>query len=275
MKLHYDCVGPDDRPPLLFLHGFMGSGRDWDVVAAELSGRYRCVLVDLPGHGKTPFPPDPAEASIPGCAQALTELLDRLDIPRAQVIGYSMGARLALALAAHHPSRVCGVVLESGSPGLATASERAKRREWDEAKARQLDTMPLAEFLRAWYAQPLFASLARRPELLATTLSQRANNDPAALALAMRAMGTGSQPSLWEQLAGIELPVHLIVGSEDRKYIDLARRIRRECPAATETIVLGCGHNVHLESSGVFANVLLDYLARQESGPTSDDKGTA
>src|SRR6185436_1553149 len=100
---------------LLLLHGFTQTGASWDGVSRALAGRYRAVAPDL-GAG-------PWEAEL--------DRLEALAPAEFVLAGYSMGGRLALALALRHPQRVRALVLVSASPGLADAEERAVRRAAD------------------------------------------------------------------------------------------------------------------------------------------------
>ena len=120
-------------PALLFLHGFMGSGRDW-LETVEAFPDHRCILMDLPGHGLSSECPA-GLYPMPQAAIALLAVLDELGVGKCVPVGYSMGGRLALYLALTHPDRCSAVVVESGSPGLASELEREARREWDESKA--------------------------------------------------------------------------------------------------------------------------------------------
>lgn len=100
--LAYEVQG--SGAPVVFLHGLTFDGTSWEPVVDRLSGEFRCVTVDLPGHGETPGPPRP----LARVAGELAELLDALAVERPVVVGHSMGAVLALLYAARHP--VSGVV---------------------------------------------------------------------------------------------------------------------------------------------------------------------
>ncbi len=165
------------------------------------------------------------------------------------VVGYSMGARLALALAVRHPERVRTLVLESGSPGLASEEERSARCASDEALASELEREGIVPFVDAWEARPLFASIARRlsVEARAAVRARRLAHDPRGLAAALRGLGTGSLPSFWEDLPGLDLPVLLLAGAEDAKFVEIASAMASRLPRATLRIVPEAGHTVHLE----------------------------
>src|ERR687894_1308160 len=200
--LHHVAAGDAGHRAVAFLHGFMGSSADWREAMKELEGRHRCLAVDLPGHGGSTGLP-PGAYTIGGAARSLLGTLDDLGVERPVISGYSMGGRLALYLALRHPDRCAGLFLESASPGLEDAGERASRRRADEVKAARLEGGDLRGFLRDWYRQPLFASLARDGDLFRRTIEDKTRNDPGELAKSLRGMGTGSQPPLWGELPGL------------------------------------------------------------------------
>ncbi len=258
--LRYETRGPADAPPVLLLHGFMGSAGEWSEIASALSGEYRCLIPDLPGHGGSTGLPYPESYTMEGAARAITALLDAEEIDRCAVAGYSMGGRLALYLALRHPQRVERLLLESASPGLATEDERAARLASDEKLARRLETGDLREFVEDWYLQPLFATLARDETLLRRTIEARVQNDPRELARSLRAMGTGSQPSLWEELPDLRVPTLPVVGEEDAKFVALARQKRRASANVRIIMVPGSGHSVHAEISERYVEIVRSFI---------------
>jgi 2-succinyl-6-hydroxy-2,4-cyclohexadiene-1-carboxylate synthase len=260
--LRYTTTGPVDAPPLLLLHGFMSSAAEWQEIAERLSGEYRLLIPDLPGHGASTTLPYPHAYTMPGAARALLALLDAESIDRCAVASYSMGGRLALYLALRHPERVERLLLESASPGLATGKERAARRAADEQLAQRLETGDLREFVEDWYRQPLFATLARDEPLLHRTIEARLQNDPRELARSLRAMGTGSQPSLWEELPGLNVPTLAVVGEEDAKFAALARDIEAVSHPSWAATVKEAGHVAHSEATETYISLLRSFLEK-------------
>jgi 2-succinyl-6-hydroxy-2,4-cyclohexadiene-1-carboxylate synthase len=256
--LHYDTYGSADQPALCLLHGFMGTGRDWEPVASALAQDAYCLTVDLPGHGRSTGRPR-HEYSMEGATQALADVLDEAGVERCTVVGYSMGGRLALYLAAFQPDRVKRLVLESASPGFGSAEARRRRRETDEERARRIEA-DLTGFLEDWYRQPLFASLERHG-LVESMVERRAANDPAELAAALRGLGPGQQPSLWEAVGGLAMPTLAITGALDQKYVGLTKRMRRANAALRRVVVPRAGHNVHAERPQAFLVHLVRFLA--------------
>jgi 2-succinyl-6-hydroxy-2,4-cyclohexadiene-1-carboxylate synthase len=190
-NLNCEVSGDRRSTAVLFMHGFMGSSADWQDVMAQIGDRGFCIALDLPGHGAS-LKLTPETYTIEGAARAAIHALDELGVERPVVAGYSMGGRLALYLALRYPERCAGLFLESASPGLESGEERSVRRTADEEKAKRLESGDFETFLRDWYRQPLFASLAKDEVLLRRTIAARRHNDPVELARSLRGMGKGS-----------------------------------------------------------------------------------
>ncbi len=258
-SLDFKVTGRDDRPAVLFLHGFLGSRSDWAGVADSLGDGFRCVAVDLPGHGSSVGLPGKAY-TIEGAANGLVDLLDLLEVGRARLVGYSMGGRLALYLALRHPDRCAGLFLESVSPGIEDAAGRRARRKDDEKKAQRLESEDFEDFLSDWYGQPLFAPLARDEALLRRTIEARRRNDPPELARSLRGMGTGSQPSLWDELPNLEASTLAIAGELDEKFAGISTYMENLSPLVQAVVVPDAGHNVHDEAPTEYLASLRGFL---------------
>ncbi|MGH2519178.1 MAG: 2-succinyl-6-hydroxy-2,4-cyclohexadiene-1-carboxylate synthase, partial [Chloroflexota bacterium] len=194
-------------PPLLLLHGFTGSSANWLPLLPRLAAEHHVLALDLIGHGDSDAPTATAAYAMDAAVHDLATLLDALRVPRADVLGYSMGARVALAFAVHQPARVRRLVLESGSPGLADEGERGARRASDERLAEMLERDGVQPFIDFWEGQPLFASQASLPPARREELRrQRLRNSSTGLAGSLRGMGTGSQASLWDRLPDVQMP---------------------------------------------------------------------
>lgn len=263
--LSYVDEGAAEQPAVLFLHGFMGSGADWSGVVEALRRQYRCVCVDLPGHGASRGLPA-AAYTVDGVTEALAGVLDALGLAQAAVVGYSMGGRMALAFAVRYPARCRRLVVESASPGLRTDAERAARRAADEARAARLEAEGLAAFVADWYRQPLFESLYARPDLRDAMQASRLRNDPHELARALRGLGPAEQPSYWEalctRLLEMEVPILAVAGARDGTYAEVVERMGVLNPWVRTAIVPNAGHNVHAEYPSAFVDLLADFLGR-------------
>lgn len=237
----------------------MGSSAQWGgVVVDGLAGvGLPPVLVDLPGHGRHVGEIDAARFTL---GAALELIAGAGDWP-ADLVGYSMGARIALHFAVAYPERVRRLVLESGSPGLETEAERVERRAADEALAARVVDEGMLTFVDFWESQPIFESRrAMRGEVVASQRALRLRNDPGSLAAALVGLGTGALPSLWDALPRIDTPTLLLVGALDRKFIEIGERMADAMPDARLVAVPGAGHTVHSERPSAWLEAVTAFL---------------
>ena len=235
-------LGKKGRPALLFLHGFMGCKEDWLEMASFFSGKYYCILPDLPGHGRASFPVDMSGLRL---AEELHTLLRREGYDQAAVCGYSMGGRLALICRESHPGIFSKMILESVLPGISSAGEREQRRLLDADRARRLLRTDKVRFLEEWYGQPLFKGLKESSGYRAMW-QRRLQGDPQGWAKALEAFSSGLQADYTPWLKAADIPVLFLAGEWDQKYRSLAEKLRTwGANLETETLS-ACSHNAHL-----------------------------
>jgi 2-succinyl-6-hydroxy-2,4-cyclohexadiene-1-carboxylate synthase len=232
------------RPPLVLLHGFSQTRQSWRRTVAALDGRYRAVAPDLPGHGQM------GERRPASLAATLAYLRALVDEPHV-LAGYSMGGRIALHAALARPERVRRLVLLGASPGLADASEREERRRADDALAERIEAIGVEAFADEWGRLPLWEGQPER--VRAAAHADRLRNTPAGLADALRGLGTGALPSLWDRLGELPMPVVLLAGERDAKFRAIAERMAERIPGARLEIIPGTGHAAHLERPDLVA----------------------
>jgi 2-succinyl-6-hydroxy-2,4-cyclohexadiene-1-carboxylate synthase len=232
--------------PLLLIHGFTGRGSSWGRHATAFAGAFRVIIVDLPGHGRTATP---------------AVILARHGLAPAHVVGYSLGARIALRLAVAHPTSVRRLVLESPSAGLPTSSERDARRAADDARATRIERDGIEAFVDEWQREPVFASHATLPSArFARLRAERLRNRPAGLAISLRGAGQGSMEPLHDRLAEVRAPTLVIAGALDRVGRGRAEGVAIGIPGARLAVVAGAGHTPHLETPSIFRSLTLDFL---------------
>ncbi|MCA9949117.1 MAG: 2-succinyl-6-hydroxy-2,4-cyclohexadiene-1-carboxylate synthase [Anaerolineales bacterium] len=248
--------------PLLMLHGFSGSSVDWEPLIAEWLLRYQIILVDVLGHGRSAKPSDPHRYSMANVAADLVAILAELGLEPVHLLGYSMGGRLALYTAVQYPHLIHNLILESASPGLASADERQQRRQHDTALADFIEAEGIPAFVDRWEGLPLWQSQSQlSPVIREQVHQQRLKNDPFGLANSLRGMGTGQQPPLWQHLADLDIPVLLLSGQLDTKFGAINQKMAAQLPQATYHEIDGAGHTVHLERPGVFSDLIMRWLA--------------
>lgn len=249
--------------PLLVLHGFTGSSADWAQMLPELTAHHTVIAPDIIGHGHSPAPSEPSAYQIEQAVADLLALLDRLDYVEFDLLGYSMGGRVAMALAATAPQRVRHMILESASPGIADPQERAARAAADDHLADRIEGEGLEWFVDHWAGIPLFASQSRLPETARTALRKRRLCGSArGYANSLRGMGAGRMTPLWDRLPYLPLPTLVISGELDQKYAAIGEQIARIMPRAEHVIVPDAGHTVHLEAPQAFAQIVVRYLEK-------------
>jgi 2-succinyl-6-hydroxy-2,4-cyclohexadiene-1-carboxylate synthase len=240
--------------PLVLLHGFTGSEASWAEVR-RLAARDDVFAATLLGHDGSPGP-----ASV----RTFTDEVDRLaravtdrGFSGAVVAGYSMGGRVALGLLVRHPGLFSAAALLGASPGLSDPGERASRRRQDEERARLLETEGVGTFVAAWEGLPLFATQGGvDPAALEAQRRVRLSHDPHGLARALRVLGLAAMPDYGPALGGVEVPVRVVAGEWDGKFVALGWDLAHRLPAGTLHVVAGAGHNVVLENPAEIARLL-------------------
>lgn len=258
---HIARCGNEQLPTIVMLHGFTGSTTTWQQTIEELSSDYHVVAIDLVGHGSTAVPGTVERYSMEQHIADLHEVLQQLEIAQPIVLGYSMGGRLALGYTVMYPKEVASLILESSSPGLRTAEEQLERRTADAKLADRIEHEGIKKFVDFWQDIPLFHSQKK----LSTTQQQairneRLNQQPTGLANSLRGMGTGSQPSYWQELSQLTLPVLLLTGSEDEKFEKIAEEMAESLPNAQHETINDAGHAIHVEKPQQFATMIKSYL---------------
>jgi 2-succinyl-6-hydroxy-2,4-cyclohexadiene-1-carboxylate synthase len=238
----------------MLLHGFTGSRHSFDHLERLLGSELVAECVELPGHHEAPAD------SFQDFESVVDALASRIE-GRTNVIGYSQGARLALALAVRYPAKVERLVLESGSPGLRRRHDRVLRRRADESLATLIESEGVQAFIQYWEQLPIFSGIRALPRPIQAELRQRrVAHTPAGLAAALRLMGQGAQPNLWSSLPTLRIPTLIISGSADIKYTRIAKRMGAEIPLAWRVAIRSVGHAPHLEAPQAFVAELKAFL---------------
>lgn len=245
MSLHIDSQGMGSQE-LCFVHGFTQTGNSWKVPAQNIHNSTN-TFVDAPDHGESQ-----------GISLSLEETGEAIaDIAFGKVlVGYSMGARMALHAVMQHPQAMTGLVLVSGTPGIEDDNERQARVQFDEALAARIEQIGTSAFIDEWLQQPLFAKSTFSDE----ELRDRNRNLAASLASSLRTCGTGKQQSFWSELHEIRIPVLIVAGSRDEKFVAIAKRMQQLIPKSTLNIINNAGHCAHLDQPAAFGESINSWL---------------
>lgn len=268
--LHFERIGRG--PALVLLHGFTGSGHSMAGLAAALGAGFETLVPDLPGHGRSAA----VRCTFDGCVDALRDILAAAGHPRAHWLGYSMGARLALGVAARHPGAAASLTLIGARAGIEDPAARAARRRADAALAERIERDGLATFVDEWLAQELFATQRRLGDaFVAAARAERLAQDPQGLAEALRHLGPGAQPPLFDALPHIRIPVLLIAGALDPPFTAAAHDLARRLPNAAVHEIDDAGHAAHLERPAAVAGIARRFLLRAGHGNRTDRRTPA
>jgi 2-succinyl-6-hydroxy-2,4-cyclohexadiene-1-carboxylate synthase len=230
---------------LILLHGFTNTGASWDPVRAALGTRYRPIAPDIRGHGAA------SDAQPVGLEEVIDDIAVAAGEAPFTLGGYSMGGRIALHAALALPGRVRRLVLVGASPGIALDDERIERRRDDDSLADEIERCSIEAFARRWARTPVLAGVS--DEIARAAHEDRLRNTPAGLARALRGLGTGALPSLWDRLNELAMPVTLLVGERDEKFQGIALEMAARIADATVTVIPGAGHAAHLEAPELVA----------------------
>lgn len=234
-----------------FLHGFTQTHHHWHecahLIGAQLARTPRLAFLDMPGHGLS----GNDRRSIEDVAA---------DIPRlggdGVYVGYSMGGRHLLAAAVANPPEIERVVVIGANAGLTDPTDRAARTAEDEERAARLDQIGIEAFVDEWLAMPMFAGVP----FDAADRTHRVRNPAAGLAASLRASGTGAQQPLWDRLGTIAVPVLVLAGERDAKFVDVGRRIAAAIPGADFDVIPGAGHATFGEQPQATADLIAGWL---------------
>ena len=248
-------------PLVVLLHGFTGDHTTMSGLAESLRPHRTVAAVDLVGHGASDAPDSAEHYSMLAAATQLDALVSDLGADRADVVGYSLGGRVALSFAHLRPALVEQLVLIGASPGL-RGSDATQRVVADTQLANDIERDGVEAFVDRWMGLEMWRSLEARigTEAWAASRRQRLRNRAIGLANSLRGMGTGAMPSLHGDLAHLHVPTLLITGTEDLKFEEVARAMQAALPDARHVSIPGAGHAAHLEQPDLVAAQVLEFL---------------
>ena len=264
--LHHERSGAGGPPPLVFVHGFGCALSDWRLQRGSLQHEYETLACDLPGHGASD-PPRGGAPSIDGCARAVVEMLDALDLPPAVLTGHSLGCRVVMQARIEAPERVAGLVLVDGSRIGSGDPEAARAR----ARA-AFETAGYGATVRRLFEEMFLAGAS---DALAIPILERAARLPERIGVALFAdlvaWDAGRAGQVLPALG--DLPVAVVQSTrldEDRRrrplrsgestpWLDL---VRAERPDARIEIAPGVGHFTMLESPAAVNRLVRETAVR-------------
>jgi pimeloyl-ACP methyl ester carboxylesterase len=254
-KLHYLEAGKGD--PVVLLHGLGGDGSRWRPNIEPLARDFHVFALDQIGFGDSDKPLANYHTGM--LAEFLVDFLKAVNVPKASLVGNSMGAGVALYTAARFPQVVDRIVLADGGGYRASAGVAAPPTP-DALRRRQLQNSVTREETREF-----FKILFHDKSLVTDKMVDEQ------LALRLRSAFTitkmqeaGERGTLTEQEVHAVKARTLILWG---KYDELANpagadRLERAIPGSRKVVIDNCGHMPQLECSGEFNRLVRDFLAR-------------
>jgi len=257
IRIHYHRTG-GDKPPLVLLHGITDNGLCWGRLARVLEADYDVVMVDARGHGLSDKPESGYTSD--DYAADIAGLIESLDLGPAIVMGHSLGAVTAATVAAGHPHRVTGAVLEDPP--------------WYDESDPQTMMSPeqVAEWMAGWRADLIAQQQLSEDEIIAAGREQsprwRADEFPAWAQAKLQVSPdvlSLNQMRTWRELTPrFQRPVLLITGDREQGAIvtpGLAAKILAANARVEHVHIPNVGHNIHRQEFDAYVNAVRAFLA--------------
>lgn len=250
IRLYYQTAG--EGPSLLLLHGLGSASDDWQLQIPIFAGHFRVVAMDLRGHGRSDKPRGPY--AMRDFASDAVALLDGLMIPRAHVLGLSLGGMVAQQLALDFPRRVSSLTLVNTFPRFDPWESHLLRRIVQRA-------INFGEGGMDAVAEAVAASLFPRPTqrpLYEETVKRFARNDVSGYQASVRAILRFNVES---RLRGVRCPTLIVAGDRDRT-VSWRQKVRmaRQVAGARFAVIHDSGHASPLDQPAHFNRVVLEFL---------------
>ncbi|WP_127010314.1 2-succinyl-6-hydroxy-2,4-cyclohexadiene-1-carboxylate synthase [Veillonella sp. CHU594] len=253
-EYYYGVTVMGTGKPLVCFHGFSESGSTWDGIG--VSG-YRLIRIDSMGHGRSARPMELQPYTLTQMLSDLHRVIYAVAGERYALMGYSMGARLALVYALEYPQEVTHLVLESGSVGIEDRVERQDRYVADQGLAERIRSHDITWFSETWAQLEIFKTQQGLPTKVQQQIrGRRLLNSPHALAFTLEGSGQGNMPYVGHRLSELTMPVCYISGELDAKYTAIGAKYFGD----VHRIVPQVGHNVHVEAPEAYRQILKQFF---------------
>lgn len=249
-EYYYGVTVMGTGKPLVCFHGFSESGSTWDGIKVQ---GYRLIRIDSMGHGRSARPMELQPYELLQMLSDLHKVIYAVAGERYALMGYSMGARLALLYALEYPHEVTHLILESGSVGIEDEGGRQDRYVADQALAERIRAHDITWFSETWAKLEIFRTQQGLPTKVQQQIrGRRLLNSPHALAFTLEGSGQGTMPYVGHRLSELTMPICYISGELDAKYTAIGAKYFGD----VHRIVPQVGHNVHVEAPEAYRQIL-------------------
>jgi pimeloyl-ACP methyl ester carboxylesterase len=280
IRLYYEEAG--SGTPIVCVHEFAGDHRSYEPQLRYFARRYRVIAYNARGYPPSDVPAKPERYSQERARDDIRAVLDALSLPKAHVIGISMGSYAALHFGLAYPERALSLVL--GGCGHGSSTDAAERRRFQEDAAKSaaaLEASGMAGFVRSYGANPTRIRFRHKdPRGWEEFAKQLAEHSAVGSAMTLRSV-QARRPSLYElgeALAKLALPVLIATGDEDWPCLEPALFLKRMIASAALAVFPTTGHTLNIEEPGLFNELCGDFFHQVESGrwtPRDPEAATA
>ena len=266
VRLYYEEAG--SGTPILFVHEFASDHRGWEPQMRYFARSHRCIVYSARGYAPSDIPNDPAAYSHRHFMRDVVAMLDHLRIPKAHIVGLSMGGYTTVQVGVNHPDRALSLT----AAGAGSGSERwftAEFRKGAGATAEQFETKGSAEVARTYGLGPGRVPFQiKDPRGYAEFVTHFGEHDATGSANTMRKF-QGERPSLYDseaEVRRIAVPTLIVVGDEDDPCIEPSLLLKQWIAPSGLAVFPKTGHVVNLEEPDLFNRTLAEFFARVEAG---------
>jgi 2-succinyl-6-hydroxy-2,4-cyclohexadiene-1-carboxylate synthase len=239
----------------LFIHGFLGSGQDWQETIVGLASDDTCYTLDLPSHGDA-GENSPHLTSFEDVIIEIGTALQKECTDPLHGIGYSLGGRILLGLTHRYPELFSRLTLVSTFPGFQDDNARDARWESDLRCSELLRTLDTETFLVRWYEQETFHSARWNDQTRGKVRASRASISLPRLASFFEVTSAAKMPNYWPLLTALSIPTTFVAGERDLKYVRIGEELATSNPNIRLEVIPDCGHAIPLEAPAMLAKAL-------------------
>jgi pimeloyl-ACP methyl ester carboxylesterase len=242
VKVYYEEHG--EGPAILLTHGYSASARMWDGQVRHFEDRYRVIVWDMRGHGRSDSPEDQALYTEEATVEDMAALLRACGATRAIIGGLSLGGYMSMAFHLAHPEMVSALMLFDTGPGYRNPQGREAWNETAYNRAKAFEERGLE-------------ALGGGAEVRVS-----AHTSAAGLAKAARGMLAQFDSRVIESLEEIKVPTLVLVGANDRAFLNATDYMAAKIPNATRVVIPDAGHAANIDQPEAFNRAVDEFLAK-------------
>ena len=240
VRIYYEDHG--EGPVVLLSHGYSSASPTWQDQVAAFNDRYRVIVWDMRGHGKSDYPDDQALYSEAHMVADMAALLDECGLESAVIAGLSLGGVASLAFHLAHPERCRALMLFDTGPGF---KKEAPRNAWNDRAAKRGDD----------FDRDGLSALGKGAEKRASW-----HRDASGLARAARGMLAQEGDHHINSLPDISIPTLVLAGVNDEPFLAATDYMAAKIPNAVKAMIPDAGHSANLDNPEAFNRAVGDFL---------------